>query len=833
MIKRIWSGLFSTVLILNLMGCKPAHPRAASSGYFKTDFQDESQFIVETIVSDLAEQIYYAKFHHLPDAGLFYVSANETADSSFGTPTYDIQVDLDANYQGLKTRLNISGPIWSPEVYDNLATQLAQLVGLKAGETNDSTPIVLLSKLTDGTAETIERENQTLSQALQDDFTNGALHEQAALLLGAFTLREHSGDFYEIRTPLCRITAHLAMARMLENKNLSTADGQLAEIILSTLMNNEVDALQQLSKVPLKDPAIISWVRALRARNTTDYRPLDKLNNLTPIECIYWFYALDQSASTGIAWSKLSDVQKKTADFVRIANENSSPVGVGHQLLALSVPLEFREIHSIYQLSHKKELSNNELITALNEMPGRCFFNGSDGQTAVRIIGWGLWAGFFQRQACHAVEHDFDFLQRIWGVPDETQKFSSKSDQIFGGLRLYPFVRRLNAIDSATYHQSVDDGFKITVATPQLVPAECWDYLDYWLNPDDYYHPNPNPHINEWHKHNPPPGTAYNPHPRMDHPSLTNRGDSEALFDKLHQMAPYDGIISWYIWKTKYKQKPTYDQAMALFDPTLPFCPYSMKKVADTVLNQPDLYEILLAKAATIDPSDYFVLADYFAAKAEDAKAAQYYEQGNKQNPDPVAVAADAGWLIHYYLKNGRTEDARRLADFVGDVYSGGGLQAKAEFLEATGNYPGAFQWFSKIAERYQDSTYVIAYAIRHKTETGDAQFESLVQDQLTKEFPAGIEQVNLANFLSPPTDGVLIKQASDHARAAGMRTGDVIVAIDGIRSHTYDQYLCGRQIKLDPQMDLIVWQGQHYREIKTSPPNRRFGGDFGNYTPR
>src|SRR5258707_15317749 len=102
---------------------------------------------------------------------------------------------------------------------------LANAVGLSAGSFGGYDNISLLAKLTDGTARTIEKENLSLSYDLENDFSNPALHEQAAVLLGAFTLREHSGDFYEIRSPLCRITAHLAMARYLGGGKLSDVNG--------------------------------------------------------------------------------------------------------------------------------------------------------------------------------------------------------------------------------------------------------------------------------------------------------------------------------------------------------------------------------------------------------------------------------------------------------------------------------------------------------------------------------------------------------------------------------------------------------------------------------
>jgi tetratricopeptide (TPR) repeat protein len=831
MLKNPILKIFLALLLIVTFacGCKPSNKVVRPSGYFKTDFQDESQFIVETIASDLAEQVYYAKFHRLPDTRSFQVSAIETADSSFSAPTYELEINLDNKFNGLKTKLDINGSIWSPEVYDGVGKMLANAVGLGAGTIDDADNTTLLAKLADGSATTIEKENQKLSSELENDFGNPALHEQAAVLLGAFTLREHSGDFFEIRSPLCRITAHLAMARYLGGGNLSAVNGGMAQAMLLTLMNNQADALKKLSDIKTNDAALTSWVRALQARNTGDYRSLDKLDGLSQIECIEWFYALDKSANTDIAWSKLSDVQKRIVDFVRIADEGNYSVGAGHELLALSMPLEFEEIATVYQLSHQEKLKKEELISVLNQMPDRCFSSGSDNQTGVHIIGWGLWSGFLQRQLCHAVQHNFNFMYRQWGVPDDAKIFSAKCDQMLDGLRLYPFVRRFNCTDVASYHKSVDDGFKVTVATPQLVPAECWNYLCYRFTPEEWYKPNPNPHVNEWFNHNPPPGTAYNPLPRLDHPSLTSH---PGAVDKLHEMAPYDRNIAWYIWKTKYRTKPTYEQASSLFQRVLPYDYYAMEKVADTVQDQPAKYEQLMSQAAELNPSDYFKLADYFEPQNDD-KAAGYIEKGNSLDPDSVRASYYASWLVKYYLKNGQTEAARREADFAGEVYSFVGLQAKAEFLEATGDYDGALQWFSNIEERYDDSGPVIAFCIRYKAKIGDTQFDGELKKRLGKLFPKGIEKVSFGDFQTAPNDGVLIKVATDLARVAGLKVGDVIVAIDGIRVHNFKQYNCGRDMSITPEMDLIVWQNNGYHEIKTNPPNHRFGGDFGDYISR
>lgn len=831
--RKIISGCLCVWLFLGLAtGCRPSGhtARHGAYGYFDTHFQDESQFIVETVVSDLAEQVYFAKFHKLPEADVFLVSAGETEGSTFEAPVYNVQIDLDKGHRGIKVKLNVSGAIWSPEIYDPVMTQLVQALGSVAGTgagTGAETDAGLLAKLANDTATTIEDENQRLSAALQDDFTDPGLHERAAVLLGAFMLREHSGYFYEIRSPLCRMTAHLAMVRWLSGGATPGINGQVAGVMLLTLMNNQAAAVQSLGGIKTNNAALLSWTRALQALNTGDYRPLDKVDGLSRIESTAWFSALHASANSDIAWGKLSDSQKQVADFSRIASEGHYSVGLGHELLTLALPAEYEELSGIYEQSQKKKLTQKNLAKVLNQMPDRCFSVGADGKLEPHIIGWGLWAGFFQRQLCHAVEHNFDFMQHGWGVPDDAKEFATKCNGMFDGLRLYPFVRRFNAVNEEEYHKSVDDGFKVTVATPQLVPPECWNYLCYELSPGVLYQPNPNPHVNEWHSHNPPPGTAYNPYPRLDHPSLTSH---PGAVERLHVMAPYDCDIAWYIWANKYNRTPNHEQALELYRPVLEYDDNAMQKVAESVRNNPLEYEKLMSRAAQINPSLYFSLGDYFSESNPD-KAAGYLEKGTALDPDSVRAANRALWLVKYYLKNNRIEDARKEADFAGEVYSYSGLEAKAWFLEATKDYDGAHQWYANIKERYEDAAPLIAFCAQYKATTGDTRFDAEVKSNQKAVFPMGLEKVELGGFSNPPTDGVLLKTESTLSRAAGLKAGDVIVAFDGIRVHNTVQYQYQLNDSAAPGFDLIVWQGSAYHEIKASPPNHRFQVELGNYS--
>ena len=824
------------------VGCKRSSDHIQSAhavkpqgdGYFHTSFQDESQYIVETIVSDLAEQMYYASWHRLPDPTYFLVQAVENAGSPIDAPVYHVTIALEAKQPDLEIELNVDGPIWSPEIYQGVTAALARQLNYQSATAASSADTGLLLALTDGKATTIEQKDQGLSLDLAGDFTNPALHEQAAVLLGAFTLREHSGDFYEIRSPLCRMTAHLAMAHLLAGSQPPSVNGRVAEAMLYTLMNDEAAAVEKLKKIDTNNAAVASWVRTLQADNTGDYRPLMELEHLSLIERIARFHAYARYVDTDIAWNKLDANDRLLPDFARIANEAGYSVEVGHQLLAVSLSSELKEIGAVYELARGKKLSKAAMPVELNEMPQRCLVPAVGGKATVQVIGWGQWAMFFQRQLGHAIQNNFDLLQNIWGVPDEAREFAAKCDQLFTGMRLYPFVRWFNSINSGAYHAAVDDAIKVTMATPQLTPAMCWNCMWYHGPKGEQYTPNPNPHINEWHKHNPPPGTAYNMRPRFDQLSLCGRPGLAVVLDNIHTLAPYDRNISYNLIRltyTRLKAKPTCEQSQELYKAVLPYATFAMTAVAATVQDQPERYENLMTNAASLDPSCYYPLGDYFRGKGVTEKAVSYYEQALNLGPDSVQAASKADWLIKYYLKKGERPKAQALADLAGEVYSAAGLEAKAGFLEATRDYDGAFEWYAKVEERYGESDPLIQFCARYEAKSGDSRFAGELKSRISKLFPQGIEKVSLTDFQAPPTSGVRVCEQNNLVREAGMRVNDVIVAVNGIRIHSMAQYKYARETEASPEMILVVWQGNQYRELKANLPDHQFGAIMSTYT--
>jgi len=785
--------------------------------------------VVGAVVTDLAEQMYFAANHRLPGQNDFSVTVAEKPGTPLDAPVFELHVRMDSKHKELTSDLAVSGPIWSPEVYQGVAADLARIVGLAPAPAEIADDTGLLAKLMDSEAATIEKADLGLSAALEQDFGNAGLHEQAALLLGAFLLRDHSGDFFEIRTPLSRMTAHLTMAHYLNAGG--GVNGRLAQAILLTLVGDEAPALTQLDGMGT-NAAVLPMVRVLRSRNTGDYRPLDQLDSLSPAECVAWFATRSSYVSIERSWTKLSESQQQTIDFVRAANEQGYSVEIGHQLLAVAVPLELREIATVYQLTHGVELPQQELVAALNELPERGFRRDATGLSHVQVIGWGQWALFLQRHLCQAIHENFRFMQYSWGVPDDAKEFAGKCDRRFNGLRLYPFVRRFDCTDVAAYHQSVDDGFQVTVSSPQLVPATCWDYLCHKPSFAPPYNPNPNPHVNEWHNHNPLPGTVYDLYPRLVHPSLTDRPDAVAFFEKLHALAPYDCRVSEVLVDDKYGGKPSYDQATALFQAELPYSLTALKTIASTVVNEPDRYEKLMLQAAQLDPACYYDLAYKAIARANDDLAAKYLDQAAAGDSDSVRVANQSVWRVRYCIQHGQMAKARQIAEFGGEVYSASGLHAEGIYHEAILDYDGAFQWYAKNEERYDDASLLIDFCQRYHATTGSSRFDAELKKRLGKIFPDGMKNVSLGDFHAPPTDGVVFQEQSELMTQAGLSSGDVIVAVYGIRVHSERQYMLGRGLRSTPELDLIVWHHGAYREVKASPPNHLFGVQIATYQP-
>lgn len=141
--------------------------------------------------------------------------------------------------------VEVSRHVWVPRAYGRIARSfMADGAGLSISED----PTIDQGGGAGVSGEAVVRENVRLSRLLQAHPRSPALHERAALLLAVAAAERAAGDD-DIRPLLCRMTAHLAVARALHGDILSE-DGQLAERLLAQLSDREA-AAEGPARLPL------------------------------------------------------------------------------------------------------------------------------------------------------------------------------------------------------------------------------------------------------------------------------------------------------------------------------------------------------------------------------------------------------------------------------------------------------------------------------------------------------------------------------------------------------------------------------------------------------
>ena len=122
--------LFLTVWFC--IGCRQSSTTTPASpqSFFKTPFQDETQFLVTRVVTDLAQMACYAHSKTLPPTNAFKVSLVEQPDSALGKPTYVVSLTLAKDQPPVTVTLRVNRPLWSAELYEEMTRALLSHYGI-------------------------------------------------------------------------------------------------------------------------------------------------------------------------------------------------------------------------------------------------------------------------------------------------------------------------------------------------------------------------------------------------------------------------------------------------------------------------------------------------------------------------------------------------------------------------------------------------------------------------------------------------------------------------------------------------------------------------------
>jgi len=261
---------------------------------------------------------------------------------------------------------------------------------------------------------------------------------------------------------------------------------------------------------------------------------------------------------------------------------------------------------------------------------------------------------------------------------------------------------------------------------------------------------------------------------------------------------------------------------------------WALWRVADTVQDRPEQYEQTLQQICALDPDQYFPLGDYLVKQKKDAQAAQAYQKGVDTARDSVRVCNLCGWLVNYYYDHDRQQDALRLARQAAVVYCEQGLETMANLLERMGKFDDAEDYNKQIQDRYDNKGPLAGFYYRGWKDRSNVWDQAKLNALAADVFPGtGLVQATFADFSGPPRDGARFTGSSDTLKQWGLEQGDIVVALDGFRVHTFKQYDFVRGFPFDTKMDIIAWHRGKYIETKPDLRNRRFGVGMDTYLAR
>ena len=720
---------------------------------------------------------------------------------------------------GMPIQVEVKGHLWSPETFGSVAGQLLQRQ--LPGSPTAPVDLAARSRLTDLTVATLLAENERISMLLEQDMRSAGAHEAAALLLGAFALRESSGSFYDVRSTLSRMTAHLAVARAL-GPDVDGMDGILARTILTALAGLQREAMTTVEAFERQATinADRQWLRALKLRISGDWRgPAPTVSN-SLLERVEHARAVRERIGIDAFMDYVDTMPTDmSTDWQRIVFRDSSlTVEAGNVFTPENVDRELEESTFIWTRFHGVEPTAQAVIEDLNEPPNSAI--RQDG--TVRVLDWGTWAAHQQRHLLHAL---MAVAEHSGNRGDHRRDLISGHEDTFASLMLYPIALRSFARSGPDYQRALAAARPLVEQSPELVTQAAWTLF---LQPlDSAGRPEPFPLETRWFTPAVPTGTAFELAERSLRPG-NPRPPTRAQIAQWAIDRPYD---HWTLWAKEWLSVDGRPELVAVGTALNPLFGYDVGALFKMIeyMNMPDSTRVDITSALCDMTATYCDrLGELQLLLGNEEAAATAYERWALKSRDRVGVASGVTWLVRYQERVGNTARAEALAREAGDTGSYRGMQELAEWLDRAGLYQEAEAVYRRLAARYDDATVPLGtFLMRQALRTDNTDLETEANEMLRPLFPAGLEPLARQNLPARATEGVGFATFGPRPRALGMQTTDIIVAVNGWRVRSADQYIAVTRFSHDDVMTLTIWRDAKYQEVRIRVPERSFGTRF------
>jgi hypothetical protein len=773
----------------------------------------EAAWLVEATARDILEMLFFAA-KRIPGKEVRFKLTPQQA----GSPS--LEISAEGVGSGLLTqRLDLHGGIWAPAVYSGWATALARRLGVKGSAQAPPEPVA--GRLAHPVASVLEAENQRISNWLGRDMRSPDAHEQAALLLSALALRESAGDFSDSRLTLCRMSAHLAVARALRAGSSASPDGTLAEIAILALSKRQKDALDALGRLRAEHPGQQAWARALRLTSTGDWRTLPGALTATLLERLEYCRALrDRLSGLHALEFVRSRNSEAIPDWGRIGLSEGFSTEEGNTYAPTALALELAEVRQVYRLHQGRDPDPSAVGRALNAPPDRCLSREAASTITPRVIDWGAWARFYQRHVLAAtVRQERALGQRLQLAEDAGEARQTQS--MIEGLELQPLAS-LHGSERQLLERACLAVAPLLEHSRHLLTASHWSSLKRTCGKTAIA-----PVLagaETWFGGLAPAGTAFDFEARR----FLLKPDDPAALAELYRLAPYDRDIvrAWY--RRERNNPPSPSAIESAYGVLLEYDIAAMKLRALLAARDVDEYQRLYSRICDLDADSCLDLGDYLASHNRPEAAVTAFRRALNEGKGRVRISARLDWLIDHSLEQGRTDDALAVARKAA-TGSAAGLKTMARVLERLERWTEAERYWMlhraspvTIEERAERVARASLSAFYERFELWLSMGGCRTQQPaaIRGVFPSGIESASLAESSGRPDMGVRISGPDRTLEGLGLESDDIIVALDGRRVRSPLQYRCVAEFAEGTDAKAIAWRPklERYLEVARAP---------------
>ena len=666
---------------------------------------------------------------------------------------------------------------WHPGLLTAYAAK--QLAPAVDRSVNEHDPPAQYDDLLNLTPDAILKANTLVSRTLQRDMRNPRAHEAAALVVGAFGLRESAGRMTDVRWTMNRMTAHLAIAAALRNgQSPASVDGQLAEIVLMAIANRQKTAVAALDAMPAGDASQSAWLRALRMRVTQDWRLMTAPATASRLEKLEYFRARRATMRGVRSGQDLTDMRELVSvDFARIGQSRSMGVEDGNDYIVEGLSHELAELNYVYRQLPQRELPKELPAEIVNARAGRLLANGDP-----QVIPWGAWAEFAQRHIGQSIIQLDNHYRYMLGASERADAMKAELDRLMGHLTLYSpaSTRRNKGVHSTEADMSrIDAAVDVGLASPELLTFDIWSFIELGTHYEPVKRTIPQPAT--WFTR-PSADVPYDAATRVETARLKPQ-EVEALIEE----ASSDVRLLSRVLQRFKTNKTVAERVRLLLEPRADYDLFAID-AAISVAAEPAARLALRKKACELTT----VECDQYAwdlTLSDEAAAAVAFEKAFS-NPalDRVAMAASSPWLVLYYENHGQPAKAVELATWAASTGSATGMSTLGRLHERHARLDEADELFSSIADRYDDKAELAGFLYRQAVVEKKAAYLERWKKIEGELFPNGLRPVPAAMAAKPAT-GVFVEKDTLWSRKVRLQAGDIIVGVDGWLVENYKQY--------------------------------------------